>query len=134
MISDASWNCITSRVTVFSLWLTIQFCVTCQWVRSLSLRRVLPRWWQITNYILIFVGIKIDEIGKTFWVVFAVTLSTHYLLALNSLTVTIRNYSEFILFCGTALKLKAQKPTQMHSASLIQMMILVWTHMAPWNI
>lgn len=66
----------------FPLWLTLQFCVTCQWVRSLSLRRVLPRWWQITNYIQVFVGIKIDEVGKTFWVVFAVTLSTHYLLAL----------------------------------------------------
>ena len=79
-------------------------------------------------------GIKIDEIGKTFGVVFAVTVSTHYLLALNSLTVTIRNYSEFILSCGTALKLKAQKPTQMHSESLIQMMISVWSHIASWNI
>lgn len=34
----------------FFLRLTIQFCVTCQWVRSFSKRRGLPRWWQITSY------------------------------------------------------------------------------------
>ena len=79
-------------------------------------------------------GIKIDEIGKTSGVLLAVIVSTHYLLALNSLTVTIRNYSGFVLSCGTALKLKAQNPIQMQSESLIRMMISVWTHMAPWNI
>lgn len=80
-------------------------------------------------------GIKIDEIGETFWVVFAVTLSTHYLLALNSLTVTIRNYSEFILSYGTALKIKGTKtnPNAQWEPDA-EMMILVWTHMAPWNI